>query len=70
MLSRLVMALIRCYQYTLAAVLGGHCRFHPTCSQYTLEAVRAHGVCRGLWLGLKRVFKCHPWHPGGIDPVP
>jgi len=70
MASRVVIALIRFYQCTLAAVLGGHCRFHPTCSQYTLEAVRAHGVFCGLWLGLKRVVKCHPWHPGGVDPVP
>ena len=70
MLSRLVIALIRFYQCTLAALFGGHCRFHPTCSQYTLEAIQGHGLCRGLGLGLKRVVKCHPWHPGGVDPVP
>ena len=70
MLSRLVIALIRLYQCTLAAIFGGHCRFHPTCSQYAIEAVRTHGVALGVWLGLKRVIKCHPWHRGGLDPVP
>lgn len=76
--KRLLLFLIRLYQKTLSldhgflgAVLGERlCRFHPTCSQYTYEAVAQYGVARGLWLGLKRVTRCHPWNPGGYDPVP
>ena len=70
MIGRMFILLIKVYQHTLAALLGGQCRFHPTCSQYTIDAIRIHGSGQGLWLGLKRVVKCHPWHPGGIDPVP
>jgi putative membrane protein insertion efficiency factor len=70
MIARLLAGLIRVYQCTLAAVVGGHCRFQPTCSQYAIEALQAHGLVRGLWLALKRVVKCHPWHEGGSDPVP
>ena len=46
------------------------CRFHPTCSSYAVEAVRQHGALRGMWLATARVLRCHPWHPGGFDPVP
>lgn len=70
MTGKLFIISIRIYQLTLAAVLGGQCRFHPTCSEYGIEAIQAHGAWRGLWLGLKRICKCHPWHPGGLDPVP
>lgn len=63
-------ALIRVYQWTLSPLLGATCRFHPTCSHYALEALRSHGTLRGSWLTLKRIGRCHPWHPGGIDPVP
>ena len=69
-MARLLAGLIRVYQSTLAAVLGGHCRFQPTCSQYAIEALQTHGLRRGLWLSIKRVAKCHPWHDGGHDPVP
>ncbi len=69
-MTRLLVGLIRVYQGTLAAVLGGHCRFQPTCSQYAIEALQAYGFFRGLWLAIKRVAKCHPWHGGGMDPVP
>jgi putative membrane protein insertion efficiency factor len=70
MIGKLFIILIRIYQHTLAAVLGGQCRFHPTCSEYGIEAIRSHGAWRGIGLGVKRIFKCHPWHPGGLDPVP
>lgn len=70
MIGKLLIILIRIYQYTLAGVLGGQCRFHPTCSEYGIGAIRAHGAWRGSGLAIRRIFKCHPWHPGGIDPVP
>jgi len=65
-----VVAAIRLYQILLSPVLGGQCRFYPSCSTYGLEAVERHGWWRGLRLGLVRVLKCHPFHPGGVDPVP
>jgi hypothetical protein len=61
---------IRGYQRFLSPFLGSHCRFHPTCSAYALEAIQTHGTARGLALGLRRLARCHPWHPGGFDPVP
>ncbi len=70
MVARLLIGLIRLYQCTLAAIFGGHCRFHPTCSAYAIQALETHGLVRGVWLVFKRVLKCHPWHPGGSDPVP
>ena len=63
-------ALIRLYQLTLSPLLGPRCRFHPSCSHYMQEAIGTHGVWRGLWLGLCRLGRCHPFHPGGYDPVP
>ena len=65
-----IIVLIRAYQLVLSPILGPRCRFLPTCSEYTLEAVRSHGAIRGLWLGLRRILRCHPLHPGGLDPVP
>jgi uncharacterized protein len=69
-MKTLLMALVRCYQYTLSPFLGQNCRFYPTCSNYALEAVKTHGAARGSLLAAKRLCKCHPWHPGGVDPVP
>jgi len=66
----LIRLFIRGYQLVISPLLGPRCRFYPSCSEYTLEAVELHGVIRGLWLGIKRVSKCHPLHPGGVDPVP
>jgi uncharacterized protein len=62
--------LIRGYQLLLSPVLGNNCRFHPTCSEYAIEAIRAHGVARGLWLAVRRIGRCHPWGGAGHDPVP
>ncbi len=69
-MRRLAEILIRLYQWTVSPLLGPACRFHPSCSQYTLEAIRRFGVLRGAGLGAKRIGRCHPWHPGGYDPVP
>ncbi len=62
--------LIRGYQITLSPYFGQGCRFHPTCSHYAMQALDAHGPLRGLWLTVRRLLRCHPWHPGGIDEVP
>lgn len=62
--------LIRLYQWTVSPLLGPACRFYPSCSQYALQALLRFGVLRGGWLALARLSRCHPWHPGGFDPVP
>ncbi|WP_253473634.1 membrane protein insertion efficiency factor YidD [Natronocella acetinitrilica] len=69
-MRRPIILLIRLYQLVLSPLLGPCCRFYPSCSHYTMEAVQVHGPVRGLWLGLRRILRCHPLHPGGIDPVP
>lgn len=69
-MRRLLIALIRGYQVAISPWLGRNCRFYPSCSQYTLEAIERHGAVKGLWLGVRRVLRCHPFHPGGHDPVP
>jgi len=68
--SSLIILLIRVYQKTLSPLLPRACRFEPSCSQYMLQAVQKHGARRGVVLGLKRLLRCHPWNPGGFDPVP
>jgi putative membrane protein insertion efficiency factor len=69
-ISKLLIALIKTYRLVLSPWLGQQCRFHPTCSQYALQSVEQHGPYRGSWLAVKRLASCHPWHTGGIDPVP
>ena len=69
-LAKCLILMIRLYQTTLGLWLGGHCRFYPTCSEYGLTAVRTHGGIKGLVLITRRLLKCHPFHPGGFDPVP
>ena len=61
---------IRAYQAILAPVMSGHCRFHPTCSEYAIEAYRVHGPVRGTWLTARRLMRCQPWGGSGYDPVP
>lgn len=67
---RIATGLIRLYQWTLNPLLGGNCRFYPSCSQYGIEAVEQHGALRGSWMTVKRICKCHPLHEGGVDLVP
>lgn len=62
--------MIRFYQRAISPMLGSNCRFYPTCSSYTYEAIEKHGALKGILLGSKRILKCHPFHPGGYDPVP
>lgn len=64
------MILIRLYQWTLSPMLGARCRFYPSCSCYAYEALARHGAVRGTWLAAKRLSRCHPFSPGGYDPVP
>jgi hypothetical protein len=68
--SRLLSFLVVGYRYSVSPMLGMQCRFHPSCSAYALEALERHGAVRGGWLALRRLARCHPWHPGGHDPVP
>jgi len=63
-------ALLRVYRYAVSPMLGPQCRFHPSCSAYALEAIERWGAFRGSWLAARRLARCHPWHPGGYDPVP
>ena len=69
-MSKLLLLLIKAYRYGISPLLGPSCRFFPTCSEYAAQAIEKYGAGRGGWLALKRIARCHPWHPGGYDPVP
>ena len=62
--------MVRAYQFVLSPLLGPTCRFAPSCSEYFIDATRRYGALRGSWLGARRLLRCHPLHPGGLDPVP
>ena len=65
-----IVIIIQLYQHTLSVLLGPSCRFTPSCSSYALQSIQRFGIVEGVWLTLKRLIKCHPFHPGGYDPVP
>ncbi|MEZ5476619.1 MAG: membrane protein insertion efficiency factor YidD [Thiolinea sp.] len=69
-MKRILMGVVRGYQLFISPVIGSNCRFYPTCSHYTLEALQKHGALKGSWLGLRRIARCHPWNEGGVDLVP
>ena len=69
-MKAILRALLRAYQYVFRPLLGQNCRFVPSCSDYAMEAIERYGALYGSWLALKRIGRCHPWHPGGYDPVP
>jgi len=66
----LLTGLIQAYRLLISPLLGPACRFSPTCSEYMIQALKIHGFFRGLWLGIRRIGRCHPFNPGGFDPVP
>lgn len=70
LMKSFLIGFVRLYQLLISPVLGSNCRYHPSCSAYTIEAMEKHGAFNGIWMGIRRVLRCHPWHEGGFDPVP
>ena len=68
-ISSALVAVIKLYQEAASPLLGQHCRFYPSCSQYMIDAIAKKGAARGVWMGVKRIARCHPYNPGGYDPV-
>jgi putative membrane protein insertion efficiency factor len=69
-MKQVALLLLRFYKLAISPMLPSACRYTPTCSEYAYQAIEKYGVLRGSWLGLRRLSRCHPWHPGGYDPVP
>ena len=69
-MKALLLLVLRGYQYAISPLFGANCRFYPSCSEYAREAIDRHGAGKGSWLTLRRLGRCHPYHPGGYDPVP
>lgn len=69
-MKTLLIWIVRAYRLVLSPMLGQNCRFYPSCSGYAIEALQTHGALRGSWLAARRLGRCHPWHAGGVDPVP
>ena len=70
MIKNIFISFIKLYQYLISPILGSHCRFNPTCSNYAIEAIKKHNLIKALYLSFKRILKCHPWGKSGEDPVP
>ncbi len=70
MLKRVILNTLKIYKAFLSPLLGSNCRFYPTCSTYTYQAIEKHGILKGIFLGFKRILRCNPFHPGGVDEVP
>lgn len=69
LLRKLIFAFIYTYQYLFNSILAPSCRFYPSCSRYTLDAIEHHGITKGIWKAFRRILRCHPWSDGGYDPV-
>ena len=69
-MKRIFILIVKGYQFLISPLLGNNCRFYPSCSHYMIQAIERFGIFKGMYLGLKRLSKCHPWHEGGMDPVP
>ncbi len=69
-MKRLLICAVRCYRYAISPMMAPACRFYPSCSSYALEAIEKHGAFKGSWYAIRRIGRCHPWNPGGYDPVP
>ena len=69
-MQELILLLLRVYRVAISPLIGPRCRYYPSCSKYAQVAVERHGAARGSWLAVRRIARCHPWHPGGFDPVP
>ncbi len=69
-MQKILILFVRAYSYAISPFLGNSCRFYPTCSSYAEQALTEHGPIKGSWLAVRRICRCHPWHAGGVDPVP